>query len=175
MFLKLFLFYILLFMTQNKFHKKKNITNSKTLLNFINISGIDSEEDVISNFVKIINGRWKGHVGTITSKYDNKKYVEGKKNIITNLNSTLMLFKKMKKNFKKEEIITQKNEEFLNNIDKNIDNIRKIILKNIDELKNKKIYITLDRYGIKDTKYLPHIKPISVFTKNVKSKIIYIN
>jgi hypothetical protein len=66
------------------------------------------------------------------------------------------------------EIITQKNEEFLNNIDKNIDNIRKIISKNIDEFKNKKIYITLDRYGIKDTKYLPHIKPISVFTKNVK-------
>ena len=66
------------------------------------------------------------------------------------------------------ETITQKNEEFLNNIDKNIDNIRKIISKNIDELKNKKIYITLDRYGIKDTKYLPHIKPISVFTKNVK-------
>ena len=172
--------------------QKKNITNSKTLLNFINISGIDSEEDVISNFVKIINGRWKGHVGTITSKYDDKKYVERKKNVITNLNSTLMLFKKMKKNFKKEEIdlrkksstkthiletkkmihhneiITQKNEEFLNNIDKNIDNIRKIISKNIDEFKNKKIYITLDRYGIKDTKYLPHIKPISVFTKNLK-------
>ena len=172
--------------------QKKNITNSKTLLKFININDIDNEEDVISNFVKIINGRWKGHVGTVTLKYDNKIYIERKKNIIDNLNTTYVLFKKMKENFKKEEIdlrkksttkkhiletkkiiyhneiITQKNEEFLNNIDKNIDNIKKIILKNIDELKNKKIYITLDRYGIKDTKYLPHIKPINILQKNVK-------
>jgi hypothetical protein len=172
--------------------QKKNITNSKTLLNFINNSNLDDEEDVISNFVKIIDGRWKGYVGTITTKYDDKKFVEGKKNIISNLNSTYGLYKRMKKNFKKEkidlkkksstethiletkkiihhnEIITQKKEEFLNNIDEKIDNIKKIIRKNIDELKNKKIYITIDRYGIKDTKYIPHIKPISILKKNVK-------
>lgn len=172
--------------------QKKNLTNSKTLLNFINISNLDDEEDVISNFVKIIDGRWKGHVGTITTKYDDKQFVERKKNIISNLNSTYGLYKRMKKNFKKEkidlkkksstethiletkkiihhnEIITQKKEEFLNNIDEKIDNIKKIIRKNIDELKNKKIYITLDRYGIKDTKYIPHIKPISILKKNVK-------
>jgi len=74
----------------------------------------------------------------------------------------------IKKIIHHNEIITQKKEEFLNNIDKKIDNIKKIIRKNIDELKNKKIYITLDRYGIKDTKYIPHIKPISILKKNVK-------
>jgi len=172
--------------------QKKNITNSKTLLNFINISDINDKDDVMSNFVKIIDGRWKGYVGTLTSKYDDKKFIERKKNIISNLNSTYILYKKLAKNFKKEkidlkktsstkthiletkkiihhnEIISEKNEEFLNNINKKIANIKKIIQQNIDELKNKKIYITLDRYGIKDTKYIPHIKQISVLKKDVK-------
>jgi hypothetical protein len=97
-----------------------------------------------------------------------KKNLKKEKIDLKKKSSTKTHILETKKIIHHNEIITGKREEFLNNIDKKIDNIKKIIKKNIDELKNQKIYITLDRYGIKDTKYLPHIKPISILKKNIK-------
>ena len=176
--------------------ENKKICNSNNLFNFINSSIINKKETIISNFVKIIGGRWKGHTGTVVSQYDNEKFIKNKKNIIENLISTLLLYKKLKKNFykneknliktisKKEHVLEmkkkihhnnvseQKNNKFSDNINKMIKNIEDNISKNIKDLKNKEVSITLDRFGTKGTKYVPHIKSFSILNKNIEfSKI----
>jgi len=172
--------------------KKKNICNSKNLLNFINDSIINKKEITLSNFVKIIDGRWKGHSGTVVTQYDNEKFIKNKKNIIENLRTTLILYKKLKKSFDKKDqnlikniskkehilemkkkiyhnnLLEQKNNQFLDNLDKMITNIENNISKNIKDLKNKEISITLDRFGTKGTKYIPHIKSLSILNKNIE-------
>ena len=184
---------IITFELEKIIKKGFNVCSPTKLKNFIKGKQIEEKTTESSNFIQIVNGRWKGYTGTLIS---NDKYDEvqnAKKNIIKNLKSVLYFYKKLKKNFNKNnlrkkiikeptkkmsilenDVLVEQNEFFeeeISNFENKIDTIiSDIEIKKqqyIDEYKNKKVYITLDRFGVRGTKYVPHIKQIGIKVKDI--------
>ena len=184
---------IITFELEKIIKKGFNVCSPTKLKNFIKEKQIEEKTTESSNFIQIVNGRWKGYTGTLIS---NDKYDEvqnAKKNIIKNLKSVLYFYKKLKKNFNKNnlrkkiikeptkkmsilenDVLVEQNEFFeeeISNFENKIDTIiSDIEIKKqqyIDEYKNKKVYITLDRFGVIGTKYIPHIKQVGVNIKDI--------
>ena len=66
-----------------------NVCSPTKLKNFIKGKQIEEKTTESSNFIQIVNGRWKGYTGTLISNDDNNEVQNAQKNIIKNLKSVL--------------------------------------------------------------------------------------
>ena len=188
----LLILYTITYNLDNIVKQKIDICSTQRIKNFIKEQYNVENKTNLSNFVTIINGKWKGFTATIVSNSNQDEIIDLKKIIINNLKSCLLYYKKMKKTFISENWLskfeklgnnniinskkTNNQEIFLNlkisqftqQLDNSIKNIKQILLEKINNFKNNYIYVTIDRYGINGNKYVPHIKQIKLKLKDVE-------